>query len=356
MPRSWQWTEEEQAEAEKAHAEYYLPIAAKADKAYLQGGENALRGLLLFDNNQTHIRAGQQWAAGYAENDGAAARLCNEYPSAATDAMDLRLGTREQIRWLEQAARAADKLGDKRGEGSHLGNLGLTYYQLGDDAKAIAYYSQALEIAREVGDKRNEGNWLGSLGIAHSNLGEAKRAIEYHEKALIVAREIGDKRSEGNYLGNLGLAYLQFGDLQKAIECHTQALAIATELGDKRLEGIQLGNLGLVYYQIGKARKAIEYGERALVIAREIGDRRSEGSWLGNLGLAYYQIGDLERAIEHDNAALQILEQIESVGASNVRTVRQFHVMMSRHRGLYALTRFLFPVTRMLGRARRLLM
>ncbi len=42
--------------------------------------------------------------------------------------------------------------------------------------KAIDYYEQALKIAREIGDIRGEGNWLGNLGLAYSDLGDAEKS------------------------------------------------------------------------------------------------------------------------------------------------------------------------------------
>ncbi len=74
-------------------------------------------------------------------------------------------------------------------------------------ARAIEYYEQALQISREIGDRRGEGNRLGNLGLAYSGLGEVARAIEYYEQALQIARETGDRRGEAFASWNLGLLY-----------------------------------------------------------------------------------------------------------------------------------------------------
>jgi tetratricopeptide (TPR) repeat protein len=85
------------------------------------------------------------------------------------------------------------EIGDRRGEGNDLGNLGNAYAALGDARKAIEFYEQALAIAREIGDRRNEGNaWLGNLGLAYAALGDARKAIEFYEKQLAIAP--GDRR------------------------------------------------------------------------------------------------------------------------------------------------------------------
>ena len=90
--------------------------------------------------------------------------------------------------------------------------------------KQLNITSRHLKIAREIGDRRGEGNWLGNLGNAYCDLGETRKAIEYYEQALKIAREIGDRRGEGNRLGNLGNAYSDLGETKKAIEYYEQAL------------------------------------------------------------------------------------------------------------------------------------
>ncbi len=272
MPRSWQWTEEEQAQAEKAHAEFFAERARAAKEMYKQGNESFFKGLVLFDDNLTNIRAGQVWSAAYAEQDEEAAWLCTEYPDAAGYLMDLRLGAREQIRWLEQAVSAAQKLGDKKVEGSRIGAMAIVYRNSGQTTKAIEFFEQALNIADEMQDEQNKAAHLGNLGLAFADLGEFQKAIEYYLQAMAIDRKLGDRLGEGADLGSLGLAYYELDEPQKALEHHVQALEIAREMGDKRNEGAYLGNLGLAYVELGEIRKAIKSYEQALFIQREIGD------------------------------------------------------------------------------------
>ena len=45
--------------------------------------------------------------------------------------------------------------------------LGNAYQSLGNYAKAIEYHTQCLAIAKEVGDRAGEGTVYGNLGIAY---------------------------------------------------------------------------------------------------------------------------------------------------------------------------------------------
>ncbi len=92
-----------------------------------------------------------------------------------------------------------------------------------------------MKISREIGNRRGEGNHLGNLGLAYSDLGEPREAIKYYEQVLKISREIGDRRGEGNHLGNLGLAYSYLWEPRKAIEFLKQSLAIGKAIEDPRI-------------------------------------------------------------------------------------------------------------------------
>ena len=87
-----------------------------------------------------------------------------------------------------------------------------------------------MTIAREINDRRGEGAHLGNLGLAYSNLGEVRRAIEYYEQALTIAREINDRRGEGNRLGNLGSAYSQMRQELDMLVCSLVSLVILYDI------------------------------------------------------------------------------------------------------------------------------
>ncbi|MFV9631808.1 MAG: tetratricopeptide repeat protein [Methanosarcinales archaeon] len=223
------------------------------------------------------------------------------------------LGQAEKaIEYYGQALEISKEIGDRCGEGTLVGNLGSAYHKLGQVEKAIEYYEQALEISKETGDRRGEGANLGNLGIAYRHLGQVEKAIEYYEQALEISKEIRDRRIEGVNLDNLGSAYKDLGQVEKTIEYYEQALEISKEIRDRRCERNNLGNLGNVYNDLDQAGKAIDYYNQALEISKEIGDRIGEGTSLGNLGLAYSDLGQVEKAIEYFNKALTIGNQVQN--------------------------------------------
>ena len=56
--------------------------------------------------------------------------------------------------------------------------------------------AEDLEIAKEVGDREGEGSAYGGLGIAHESLGNFSQAIKYHTQHLEIAKEVGSRAGD----------------------------------------------------------------------------------------------------------------------------------------------------------------
>ena len=177
---------------------------------------------------------------------------------------------------------------------------------MGQYQLAIEYHQQALTIYREIGDRGGEGTVLGNLGIAYHSLGQYQQAINYYQQALTIAREIGNRRGKGTALGNLGIAYRSLGRYQQAIDYYQQYLTIAREIGDRGGEGNALGNLGVAYDNLGQYQLAIDYYQQYLTIAREIEDRGGEFYSLNNLAYTYKNLQQIPQALETWQSALAL--------------------------------------------------
>jgi len=208
---------EEREEACHRHALHYIRVLEAANQLCLQGGDNLVRGLRLFDLEQANILEGQAWADARAADDQEAAKLASDYPAIGAKVLSERQSAGERMTWLEAASRAAQRLGNRGAEGVALGKLGSAYRRQSEPRWAIDYYERQLRIARETSDRQGEGAALGNLGLAYAELGNVRRAIAYYQQHLEIAREQGDKQSEARASWNLGLAYEELGDLSAAV-------------------------------------------------------------------------------------------------------------------------------------------
>ena len=167
----------------------------RSSELYL-AGETVHDGLALFDRERANIEAAQAWAAARLGRSREAARLCADIPYFGVHVLSLRLSSRALVDWFKAAVEGCQIVGDRRGEGAALGNLGNAWADLGEPRRAIEHYEQHLAIAREIGDRQGEGNALANLGLARAELGEPRKAIELYEQQLRIARAIGDRRAE----------------------------------------------------------------------------------------------------------------------------------------------------------------
>ena len=141
-----------------------------------------------------NLMAAAEWSWESGENEGVQA-LAKWLYGSGVHFLDLRGYVREAVRLLGWAAEAARRLGDRRGEGNHLGNLGTAYRALGEVGRAIEQYEGALAIAREIGDRRNEGNWCWNLGLLCEE-SDPGRAAELMQVRVDYEREIGHPDAE----------------------------------------------------------------------------------------------------------------------------------------------------------------
>ena len=60
------------------------------------------------------------------------------------------------------------------------------FYKLGKNLKAKEYVERALAIRTEIGDRSGEVSCHGHLGVLLQSLGECNKAKEYLQKALVI--------------------------------------------------------------------------------------------------------------------------------------------------------------------------
>ena len=58
------------------------------------------------------------------------------------------------------------------------------YSDWGQYDKALEYYEKSLELSRKLGDVKGEGNTLNNLGNVYKDWGQYTKAVEYYEKSL----------------------------------------------------------------------------------------------------------------------------------------------------------------------------
>ncbi|XP_041705282.1 G-protein-signaling modulator 2 isoform X3 [Coregonus clupeaformis] len=169
-------------------------------------------------------------------------------------------------------------LGDRAAQGRTYGNLGNTYYLLGNFQKTVVAHEQRLLIAKEFGDRAAERRAYCNLGNAYIFLGQFGVAAEHYKRTLQLARLLKDKAVEAQACYSLGNTYTLLQDYERAIDYHLKHLIIARELKDRVGEGRACWSLGNAHKALGNHQEAIHFAEKHLEISKETGDKNGEAT------------------------------------------------------------------------------
>lgn len=222
------------------------------------------------------------------------------------------------------------EIGDKLSEGRALYNLGNVYHAKGKQSgrighqgpgeyseevkeclmQAVNYYLENLELMKELGDSAAQGRACGNLGNTYYLLGDFQKAIQYHNERLKIAREFGEKAAERRANSNLGNSHIFLGEFEKAAQHYRRTLVLAQELGDQAFEAQACYSLGNTYTLLRNYSAAIEYHLRHLLIAQQLKDRVGEGRACWSLGNAYSAMGNHVEALTYAKLHLQISKEL----------------------------------------------
>lgn len=208
-----------------------------------------------------------------------------------------------------RAAEMYHELGNHRGEGKALNNLGLMFWETRRFQEAITAHRQDLAICEKAGDRHGRATALNNLGLALQGANRFPGAVSVHSQACEIYGSSGDRHAEARALNNLGLALQGLRQYADAILAHTMAARIFVQTGDRRLEASALANLGLARGRAGRFEDAIAAHRKDLELCRRSGHRHSEGQALLALGLTLQAAGSFTDAGQAYGTAAAIFRE-----------------------------------------------
>ncbi|MBE9040178.1 tetratricopeptide repeat protein [Oscillatoriales cyanobacterium LEGE 11467] len=161
-------------------------------------------------------------------------------------------------------------------QADRLRDLSWQQYTDREYQSALESFDRALVLYRELGDLRGEGVILSNIGQVYNALDDLDRAIDYYQQSLALFRQTGYLLGEAASLGNLGMAYRAKEEHERALEYFQQAIDASENLDTPTGEGWLLQMLGSTYQALGEVDTALDYYQQYLDLAREKGDRASE--------------------------------------------------------------------------------
>ncbi|XP_035032643.2 G-protein-signaling modulator 2 isoform X2 [Hippoglossus stenolepis] len=218
-----------------------------------------------------------------------------EFPEEA------RIALRKAAQYYEANLCLVKGLGDQAAQGRTYGNLGNTYYLLGDFENAVAAHEKRLLVAKEFGDKSAERRAHCNLGNAHIFLSQFEVAAGHYKRTLQLARLLKDRAVEAQACYSLGNTYTLLQDYERAIDYHLKHLVIAQDLSDRVGEGRAYWSLGNAHTALGNHEQAMYFAEKHLEIAKETGDKSGEVTARMNLSDLRLVVGLKSNSNIHPN-------------------------------------------------------
>lgn len=189
--------------------------------------------------------------------------------------------------------------------------MGYTYYQLGDNRKALETFNEALTVSRAAHATNLEIDAILNTGVVYRYMGEWQDALTNYQKALGICRTTNDLTREAIILVNLGTTYRLMGDPDEALSYFRQANRIAAQNKDRAREITSLSSIGVIYTDLGKFnrvyyQKAFENFDQAIQICKETRNENRLALVSLNKGVASMELGQFPEA-------LKLLEQASEI-------------------------------------------
>jgi tetratricopeptide (TPR) repeat protein len=166
--------------------------------------------------------------------------------------------------------------------------LGLTYYDAGEQKKAIANYSKAIELAP------NYVTAFANRGLSHSMNDEHDLALADFEQAI----DLDPGYMQAYYFR--AFAHQRQGDFRSAVEDFNTALTLTTDSNE----------VATIYYNRGRANKELKAYDDALAdYEQAINLRPEDANIYFSRGLLHHQRKDFDAAIADYSRTVELNDQ-----------------------------------------------
>ncbi len=121
------------------------------------------------------------------------------------------------IEQYQESLKISEEIGDRKGGGTTLNNIGGVYYALGMYQKAIEQYQESLKIREEIGDRGGLQVVSANIGWSYRSLGEFELAFEYFKRSIDLAETlvsgVSSEHIRTSYRASLMHVYAAVSDL-----------------------------------------------------------------------------------------------------------------------------------------------
>jgi len=270
------------------HLNYYLRVAEEAEPYLFRAGQQDWKNRLELDHD--NLRVALAWSL---ESNQIEAGL--KLAGALAWFWHSKGHLSEGNLWLEKIlASGSGTQGKERAKALRASSILST--DTGDYIRARAFAESSVKLYREIGDNRGAGLVLVDLGGSLHRDGREEEAIESLEESLRLLRATGERWELAYALVWLGDTLFRMGDIERAATNWEESLRLTQELGDHFVMAWSLGGLADVTRVRGDYKRATGMFKESLSLYQSSGDKHGPPYSLEALGLVAVALGDAKRA------------------------------------------------------------
>jgi class 3 adenylate cyclase/tetratricopeptide (TPR) repeat protein len=290
---------------------------ARLDRIDDDTESDAVRGALELHTGAIHYRQTNneeaiRWleaSAEHAERAGDRSTLAHAY--YLLDAAHSDFGSPEGLRYLELARPIYEELGDVRGLGVVLSNLGIHAYYEGRWDESIALYRESRDAKERSGDVIGAVIQVNNEAEILSDQGHVDEAVPLFEEMLRVSRASGWAFGEGAALSNLARAAARASRFEDAHRLFDQALAMFAELSAERFKVEAMARRAECLVFEGRYREALDVANDCRDAAAKSPVGGVESLIERSIGYAMHQARQPEEGRPHFDESLRIARKLK---------------------------------------------
>jgi predicted ATPase len=287
------------------HLNYYLRMAEEAEPYLFGIGQHDWKNRLEWDHDNLRVALG--WSL---ESNQIEAGL--KMAGALAWFWHGKGHLSEGNLWLEKTLASGSGIqGKERAKALRASSILST--GSGDYIRARAFAESSVKLYRELGDNRGAGLVLADLGGSLHWGGKKEEAIEPLEESLRLLRETGERWGIAYALLWLGDTWFRMGNIERAATAWEESLRLTRELGDPYLIGWSLGGLADVARLRADYQRATGMFKESLSLYLSSGNKMGPPFSMEALALVAVTLGDAKRAARLWGAAAAWREEINEL-------------------------------------------
>ncbi len=230
----------------------------------------------------------------------------NSLIALSTEYLDIN--PEDVINYGVEARDLAERIGYDKGLGYAYKAIARGFMLQANYPEATIQFQNSLKSFQSINFKPGIANILSNLGVIYFNVGDDTKALELDLEALRVSEEINDTLRIGTVLLNIGAIYNNKpATIYKGVEYFKRALPLFQAIDYKDGISVTYMNIGEIFHKKQEYDSAIQYFETSL----EIDDASLAASFpLTHLGEIYAQKKDFKKALYYQHKAIKIAEKL----------------------------------------------